>query len=120
MRTHTAIAAALLAALLAVGSTHAAGETAKRPVLRLVDRQPVTLNGVSFKARERVRVTVASGDTRRTRTVRATRRGVFVVEFDLRLGRCAGLFATASGSLGSRAAHKLPQPQCPPPLQPRR
>jgi hypothetical protein len=120
MRTHTAIAAALLAALLGVGSTHAAGETAKRPVLRIVDRQPVTVNGVSFKARERVRVTITSGDIRRTRTIRATPRGAFTVQFDLRLGRCASLSATASGSLGSRAAHKLPQPLCPPPLQPRR
>jgi hypothetical protein len=119
MGTHTAIGAALLVAFLGVGSTQAGAETMRRPVLRLVDKQPVTLNGLAFKAHERVRVTIKSDEFRRTRTVRATRRGAFAVEFDVRLGRCSGLFATASGSLGSRAAHKLPQPQCPPPLQPR-
>jgi hypothetical protein len=112
MRMYLATATALVVALGGIGS--ATGGTAGKATLRLLDKQPVTLRGVSFRARERVRVTITSDEFRRARTVRATLRGSFTAQFDVSLDRCMGLIATANGGNGSRAAYKLPQPQCPP------
>jgi hypothetical protein len=112
MRTCLAIATALVVALGGIGS--ATGGTAGKPTLRLLDKQPVKLRGGSFRARERVRVTISSDEFRRARTVRATLRGSFTAQFDVNLDRCMGLIATANGGNGSRATYKLPQLLCPP------
>ena len=114
MTKHIAIAAVLVVSLLAAGASEVAGTSTKRPTLRLIDKSPVTFTGLSFRSRERVRVTVTSSEFRRARTVRATTRGTFVAEFEVTADRCMGLFARASGSNGSVAVYKLPQPLCPP------
>jgi hypothetical protein len=111
-RTIVVVAAVVVG--LAAGASAARSD---RPTLRLADRDPVTLVGSRFVSRERVRVTVTVGDERAEKRVVASRRGTFSVSFPaLALDRCNSLFGRAVGSEGSRAAAKLPQPQCPPPL----
>jgi hypothetical protein len=108
----------LVLAGLLVGSVSAAQE--RRAALRVVALQPLQLAGSGFLARESVRVTVSSeGDVTR-RTVRATARGSFSVQFDtVTADRCsAGITAVARGARGSFATAKvLPQPLCPPALR---
>jgi hypothetical protein len=88
-----------------------------RAALRLVDGDPVTLKGVRFAARERVRLVVEAGAERRVRFARATRAGWFVASFDsLVFDRCLGFRAFATGARGSAASLKLPEPACPPGL----
>jgi hypothetical protein len=71
--------------------------------------------GSRFAKRERVHVTVTTGSERAAKRVVASRRGTFVVSFpSVEYDRCNSLFGRAVGSEGSRAALKLPQPQCPP------
>jgi hypothetical protein len=68
-----------------------------RASLGVKSLRPLVVVGHGFKARERVRVSGAG-----TRTVTATRGGVFTV----RMGqyRCAGFTLVARGSAGSRAS----------------
>jgi hypothetical protein len=112
-----AAVALALAAALGGGATaarlDAAGRTAR---LHLADAAPVKVRGAGFAARERVRLTVRSGEVRKTKVVLATTAGRFQVTFPgLVLDRCSGFFASAVGSRGSRTGLKLPQPLCPPP-----
>jgi hypothetical protein len=86
--------------------------------LSIVDRQPLTMRGRDFKPYERVRV-VAIARVRAAKTVRASRRGAFVVRFAaLDVPRCGGVFATARGRAGSVARLKIPLPACQPTAQP--
>jgi hypothetical protein len=109
------MAASLLATALAVG-----GGDRSKPTLRVAKAAPLALAGAHFRARERVRVTVKAAGMRRTKAVRAGRRGRFVARFPtLAVDRCnADWIAVARGATGSRAAVKLPQLQCPLPLGP--
>ena len=94
-------------AMLALGggATAAVHSPAKpKPVLVLRDRAPLTVSGVYFKARERVRVTAATQKHTVVRLTRTTRRGSFVV----RLGApgadsCGRITITAVGARGDRA-----------------
>jgi hypothetical protein len=107
----------LLAATLALAASAGATRNGPRPVLRLTDAQPVELSGQRFRAAERVRVTVVTGATTRSRLVRAGRAGAFVATFaELSADRCDGLSAVAVGGRGSRAVFKLVPLGCPPPL----
>lgn len=99
------------AALVAGGASPATAT----PSLRLVDSSPLTVKGVAFKARERVRVTATLESGTLRAVARATRRGTFVVTFEEISVRC-GFTVRAVGAAGSRATLKLPQPACPPPL----
>jgi hypothetical protein len=107
----------LCAACAVAFSAWAATDAGRRPALQLIDRQPLTLKGSRFRARERVRVTVTLNDHAYVRWTRASRPGTFAVRFgDVHVDRCSGFIARAIGNGGSRASYKLPQPLCPPPL----
>ena len=66
--------------LMAASMALAASGTTMPPALRLVDADPLTIRGVRFEPRERVRVTI-SGDVSAWRVVRASPRGTFVRPF---------------------------------------
>ena len=73
---------------------------------------PLTVRGNSFKARERVTVTL-DGGRRGTQRVQATRQGGFTTSFGVApvIG-CQTLTIRAVGSLGSRAYRQVPRPDC--------
>ena len=75
-----------------------------RAAVRISDRDPLTLRGRHFKARERVRLVVTLKRDTRTHKVRASRSGTFQSAFaDLKWERCGGnLTVVATGSRGSR------------------
>jgi hypothetical protein len=103
---------ALVIVLLTIGlepasesSTAPAAGTA-RPALRIMGLNPLTVGGRSFKAGERVVLSV--GPRRRTAT--ATTRGRFLVRFSR--GRCISGTVVAVGSRGSRASVLVPHTVC--------
>jgi hypothetical protein len=98
-------------------SAPAATDATRRAKLQLADREPLTLKGSRFLARERVRVTLTVEGRPYVRWTRAGRPGIFTVRFsEVHVDRCSGFIARAVGNGGSRAEFKLPQPLCPPPL----
>ncbi len=116
MRTVLALVACLALGVAGTAAGLGIDASQKRPALRLVDRQPLILKGVRFKARERVRVVVEAADGEMVRVVRARVTGSFVASFgDVVFDRCTGLRVVATGARGSRASLKLPKPACPPP-----
>jgi hypothetical protein len=110
------IAVVVLGAVLLGWAAGASSARSDRPTLRLRGTEPLSLAGSRFVARERVRVTViVPGEQAAARRVTASRRGSFTVTFpSVDYDRCNSLFGRAVGSEGSRAALKLPAPQCPP------
>jgi hypothetical protein len=85
------------------------------PALRLLDRQPLVLRGRSFLPRELVKVTVTTDAQRSVKRLRATSTGMFTANFvAVELDRCSGMLVVATGSRGSQARLKMPQPACPP------
>lgn len=106
---------ALVAApLLAVASTALAA--AVKPVVRIVDTDPVVVRGVNFGARERVTVQfVIRGGERATRLVRASDRGGFTTTFtSLTVTQCDAFTVRALGWRGSRASYVQLPPPCGP------
>ena len=100
----TAFGAVTVAALmLALAATAAS----PRPVLTLVDREPLVIRGEGFRLGERVKVTAFTGLG--PRVVRTTAyRGVFRATFRLPDQPCAAAWLVrAGGSLGSTAAMRL-------------
>jgi hypothetical protein len=102
-----------LLALVAVTGLAAAGlaQTSAPPSLRPVKLSPLQLKGVNFKAGERVHLTLRVGRASMAREERATRTGVFMVDFGLvAIEPCAGsdLLVRAVGNRGSRASYKRP------------
>ena len=80
-----------------------------------MDASPIAFRGLGFKAHERVRVSVYAGE-RATKRVAAGARGGFVVRFpSLDPNACAGFYASAVGSEGSRASFKRAPGMCPAP-----
>ena len=92
-----------------------AGGTSQKQTLRVVDRDPLTLRGEGFQARERVRVTLSAPVAERKLT-RATWVGTFRVTFlEVSTTRCDMVRVVAVGGQGSRATVKyLPAPACAP------
>ena len=122
MRTLTALI--VLVACCASASSISAG-TSGKAYLRVVDRDPLTVQGRAFKSRERVRVvasvpesaeTMASGSEIARKTVRATATGSFRVVFsEMSVDRCSLVRVTSVGARGSMAVLKvLPSPMCTP------
>jgi hypothetical protein len=112
----TFIAFFLLAGLVAAASAAAA---LRQPSLRLVDVDPLTVQGLRFGSSQPVRLTVTRDDqTLARRTVRAGTGGGFVVRFAaVGVHRCdGGLQITARSASGRFAVAKVPQPLCPMPL----
>jgi hypothetical protein len=114
----------VLVACCASASSISAG-TSGKAYLRVVDRDPLTIQGRAFKARERVRVvasvqesaqTMASGSEIARKTVRATATGSFRVVFsEMSVDRCSLVRVTSVGARGSMAVLKvLPSPMCTP------
>jgi hypothetical protein len=122
------IACGATATSISAGSTDSVGSTGKA-YLRLVDRDPLTIQGRAFKSRERVRVvasvpaadqTMTSGSELVRKTVRATVTGSFRVTFsEITVDRCSLVRVTSVGARGSMAVLKvLPSPMCTPALTP--
>jgi hypothetical protein len=115
MKKVTALIACSAAALLAATPGTARRDANQRPLLRVTSSDPVTITGLRFVARERVRVTVRSEGEVSSRRVRATPRGSFAVMFsEVTVDRCLGMIVNAVGDRGSRAGLKYAQPLCPP------
>jgi hypothetical protein len=109
----------VLAALLPGLAPAAAGSHAR---VSLADRSPLMVKGTSFRAHERVVVTVTAG-TRFVRTVTATRTGAFVARFastaTVKNDCGVSLSILAVGNRGSVASVKIPGKECPnPPADP--
>ena len=110
---------ALAVVVLAVGASAAAGT--RQPSLRLVDESPLTVQGARFGSSELVRLTVKEDAVvLAQRRLRSGPRGGFVARFRaVELHRCSGgVTVTARAASGRMAVAKLPQPACPPPLDP--
>jgi len=112
-----ASAAALVIAVAVAGSGASAADggpsrIAARPGLAVFQLSPLTVRGYSFKARERVTVTL-DGGKRGTHRVQATVRGTFSTSFkSVRMLRCQTVTIRAVGSRGSRAFRQVPRPDC--------
>jgi hypothetical protein len=93
----------------------APARAADDPTLRLRDRSPLVVGGAGFERGERVRMTLY-GDENARRSVRASRRGTFVITFaGTTFTRCDVVRVVATGGAGSRAVLKmLPPPACMP------
>lgn len=106
------VSLAVPAALLASPDGSPASQTARASVA-LVSKSPVTVRGTGFRVRERVQVRI-EGSVARTRSIRATAGGAFVVRFDgVTVTRCDMVRIVAIGGAGSRAVQKyLPAPAC--------
>lgn len=100
-----------LVAALSVGAVASAAGTAPARV-RIVDLEPVTVQGLQFGAGERVRV-VMNANRRYVRMVRATRGGSFVARFAVYAESCTAFNLRATGASGAVAVvtRKRP-PQC--------
>ncbi len=115
MRRGPLICVPLALVLLASGFSAAGGlgsVSQGQPSLRVLKRQPLVVQGLSFKPGERVEV-VLYATAQTTRRATASKAGSFTVSFhEVPLGRCSSLAVRAAGSFGSRAALKLPAPAC--------
>lgn len=113
MRSLVVIAAIALAVL---APSAAATRTDSKPRLLVVDRTPLVVRGLRFRAAERVQVrVVVRGGARAAKTVVAGRDGVFNARFaSLRVGRCAFVTVQATGTRGSRATFTQHPPLCGP------
>ena len=94
-------------------STAQSGSGAK-PGLVVLDRSPLVVRGLRFKADETVRIrAILRGGPRAAKSVVASRGGVFNVRFaSVWPGECAFLTVVATGARGSRAAFTLHPPPC--------
>ncbi|HZR95796.1 MAG TPA: hypothetical protein VFA56_08875 [Gaiellaceae bacterium] len=104
------LAGIVVAAAVAAGAASAA---APPPRLQLL-REPPSVVGSNFRARERVTVTVGA-TVIRTRT---TSLGTFRAMLSAPVPRCGGIFVRAAGARGDVATLKLPLPACMPAREP--
>jgi hypothetical protein len=110
---HRALVLVLVAAALTSGFAAAAtGRSTSKPVLKLVQRSPFQVQGLRFKARERVRLTASTDTERVTRTARTTRRGKFTADFGA-VDVCKRVTVKAVGTRGDRATLVV-EPPTPP------
>lgn len=116
MRRGPLICVPLALVLLASGFSAAAGfgsVSQGQPSLRVLERHPLVVQGLSFKPAERVVVVLSARSESRVR-VRASASGSFTATFgDAPISRCERFVVRAFGALGSRAALKtFPLPAC--------
>ena len=106
----------LLVVALAVVLPGFAPAAATHARVWLADKSPLVVRGSSFKAHERVVVTVTDG-ARFVRTVTATSTGAFVARWTNAApkGGCQAMQIQAVGNRGSVARLKIPGLECPPP-----
>ncbi len=99
-----AVAILLLGFVLA--GTASAADTRVKPAVRLESMDPLVVTGTGFRAKEKVRVTVAVKRSTWRRNVVATRKGAFRAVIGLvQVGNCA-LSVRATGSKKSLATLK--------------
>ena len=105
----------LVLAVAALAPSAAASDSGSKPRLVVLDRAPIAVRGLHFKAGEDVRVrAIVRGGQRVTKWVEAGRSGVFNARFSsLQPGRCAFVTIVATGARGSRAVYTLHPPLCP-------
>jgi hypothetical protein len=109
-RLVTAGAAVLSALALAPVSSTATA----RPVLRLVDTEPLAVQGVRFDPAATVRVRVLTLTRTWTRRVEVGARGTFMARFPVSAAKCGTWLAVqATASDGTKAGLRLPQFECP-------
>jgi hypothetical protein len=106
-----------LALVLLVLLLAAPAGSAAVPRLSVVDVSPLTVKGVGFAPRERVRL-VATVD-HATRWSRAGAGGAFVLRFSgIAVPSCTAFSVRALGATGTRAIVRVPQLECPQPPAP--
>jgi hypothetical protein len=106
-------------ALIAIALVLApAAAAAARPTLAVRSTAPLTLSGFRFESRESVRIVVTAAGTRRVKTVIATTAGTFRAHFTLTVATRCKVFATATGSKGSKAVLRPTQELCGIDIQP--
>ena len=103
------------ATLLAALSLAPASSTANaRPALRLVDTEPLAVQGVRFDPAATVRIRVLTLTRTWTKRVEVGARGTFMARFPLSAGRCGTWVAVqATASDGTKAGLRLPLFECP-------
>ena len=109
----------VIVVLFSVAASAAAGT--RQPSLRLVDDGPLTVQGARFGSSQSVRITVSrGGEVVARRTVRSGSAGGFVARFaTVTLHRCdGGGTVIARTATGRFAVAKVPQVECPMPLDP--
>jgi hypothetical protein len=103
------------------GAAVSASAGTRQPSLRLVDNAPLTVQGARFGSSQSVRITVSrAGEIVARRTVRSGSAGGFTASFAaVALHRCdGGGTVTARSATGRFAVAKVPQVECPMPLDP--
>jgi hypothetical protein len=104
-----------LAGLLAVAPT-ASSRSSATSGLQLVQRQPLQVQGLRFRAHERVRVHAYATEETELRVRRASRGGRFLVDFGaFPSNPCLQVTVKAVGARGDHATLVI-QPQPPPEL----
>jgi hypothetical protein len=102
----------VLGAVLTIGAIASAAETAPAK-MRIVDITPVKVQGLHFRAGERVRVVLNADGRRHVRIVRAERGGSFATRFAVYAEACAVFNLRATGTSGTVAiATRKPPPSC--------
>ena len=107
----------LIVVVFAVAASASGGT--RQPSLRLVDDGPLTVQGARFGNSQSVRITVSrAGEVVARRTVRSGTGGGFVARFaTVSLHRCdGGGIVMARTATGRFAVAKVPQVECPMPL----
>jgi hypothetical protein len=102
---------ALAGGAIADGGAAPEQRIAAKPRLLVAALDPLTVRGMSFKARERVTVTL-DGGRRGTERVQADRQGRFSARFEFAIPRCRTVTVRATGSMGSRVVYQVPRPHC--------
>jgi hypothetical protein len=91
--------------------------SAAAPRLSVLGVSPLTVRGVGFAPKERVRLTATVGHA--TRWSRAGSGGAFVLRFSgIAVPSCTAFSVRAFGSTGTRAIVRVPQLECPQPPSP--
>ena len=118
---HVVAMRTLVLVVVLFGAAVSASAGTRQPSLRLVDNAPLTVEGARFGSSQSVRITVSrAGEVVAGRTVRSGSAGGFTARFAaVTLHRCnGGGTVTARSASGRFAVAKVPQVECPMPLDP--
>jgi hypothetical protein len=106
------VTVAVLLAVLGLAGVGAAGDAAsRRPLLRFVDLDPLTVRGLNFKPDERVKLLVTAQKPYRL-AAKASSRGEFTLKLAANVDRCTSVVVQAFGNKGSRAMVDILAPDC--------
>lgn len=83
-----------------------------RPAILVTSTRPVVIAGARFEPAERVVVRIVTAGTARTKTVTANGEGAFRARFLLSAASKCKVFASATGSRGSKALWKPTAQAC--------